>query len=76
MQTPKPYYQVKLSLLTLLASFIRVPPKNEKEREIYDILQKAYYIILNKIDVIEGRNQKLLKDYYKYLVNQKTKIEF
>lgn len=72
----KSYYQVKLSFLTILASFIRNPPKNKEEKEFYDIVQKAYYIILNKIDVLEGKDQKLLKDYYKYLVFKSRKVEF
>ena len=40
----KPYYQVKLTLLTYKASFSSNPPKTEDEKYAYDIVEKAYWI--------------------------------
>ena len=40
----KPYYQVKLALLTYKASFLYNPPKTEDEKYAYDIIEKTYWI--------------------------------
>ena len=40
----KPYYQVKLALLTYKASFSSNPPKTDNEKYAYDIIEKAYWI--------------------------------
>ena len=69
----KPYYQVKLTLLTYKASFSRNPPKTEDEKYAYDIIQKAYWINEKKIEMLDGKeSEKLLKEYYTYLA-QKSK---
>ena len=69
----KPYYQVKLALLTYKASFSRNPPKTEDEKYAYDIFQKAYLINEEKIEMLDYKaNEKLLKEYYTYLA-QKSK---
>ena len=71
----KPYYQVKLILLRCKTYFLNNPPKNEDERYAYDIIQKAYWINEKKIEMLDSKkDQKLLKDYYKYLVLQKSKL--
>ena len=65
---PKPYYQVKLALLTYKASFSSNPPKTEGEKYAYDIIQKAYWINEKKIEMLDFvKNKKLLSDYYNYL---------
>jgi len=70
----KPYYQVKLHLLMYKASFSSNSPKTEDEKYAYDIIQKAYWINEKKIEMLDSKkDQKLLKDYYKYLVFQKSK---
>ena len=73
----KPYYQVKLSLLRCKSYFLYNPPKTVDEKYAYDIIQKAYWINEKKIEMLDSKkDQKLLKDYYKYLVLQKTKLKF
>ncbi len=73
----KPYYQVKLSLLRCKSYFLYNPPKTVDEKYAYDIIQKAYCINEKKIEMLDSKkDQKLLKDYYKYLVLQKTKLKF
>ena len=69
----KPYYQVKLALLTYKASFSSNPPKTEDEKYAHDIIQKAYWINEKKIEMLDFKvNEKLLKEYYTYLA-QKSK---
>jgi hypothetical protein len=64
----KPYYQVKLVLLTYKASFLSNPQKTEDEKYAYDIIQKAYWINEEKIEMLDFvKNKKLLSDYYNYL---------
>ena len=56
------------------ASFSSNSPKTEDEKYAYDIIQKAYWINEKKIEMLDSKkDQKLLKDYYKYLVFQKSK---
>ena len=63
----KPYYQVKLALLTYKASFSRNPPKTEDEKYAYDIIQKAYWINEKKIEMLDfEKNNRLLRDYVEY----------
>ena len=63
---PKPYYQVKLHLLTYKASFSSNPPKTEDERYAYDIIQKAYWINEKKIEMLDYKKKtNLLENYYK-----------
>ena len=60
----KPYYQVKLALLTYKASFSRNPPKTEDEKYAYDIIEKAYLINVKKIEMLDfEKNNRLLRDY-------------
>ena len=69
----KPYYQVKLALLTYKASFSSNPPKTDNEKYAYDIIEKAYWINEKKIEMLDCKvNEKLLKEYYTYLA-QKSK---
>ena len=49
----KPYYQVKLTLLTYKMSFLNNPPKTEGEKYAYDIIQKAYWINEKKIGMLD-----------------------
>ena len=69
----KPYYQVKLTLLTYKMSFLNNPPKTECEKYAYDIIQKAYWINEKKIEMLDYKKDKqLLENYYEYrkAVNQ------
>ena len=66
----KPYYQVKLALLTYKASFLYNPPKTEDEKYAYDIIQKAYWINEKKIEMLDYKTRnKLIKDYRKVFRN-------
>ena len=68
----KPYYQVKLALLTYKASFSSNPPKNEDEKYAYDIIEKAYWINEKKIEMLDYKERKqLLEKYNKYLNSYK-----
>ena len=68
----KPYYQVKLALLTYKASFSSNPPKTEDEKYAYDIIQKAYWINEKKIEMLDYKARKhLLEKYNKYLNSYK-----
>ena len=63
----KPYYQVKLTLLTYKMSFLNNPPKTEGEKYAYDIVQKAYWINEKKIEMLDYKKDKqLLENYYEY----------
>ena len=63
----KPYYQVKLTLLTYKMSFLNNPPKTEGEKYAYDIIQKAYWINEKKIEMLDYKKDKqLLENYYEY----------
>ncbi len=67
----KPYYQVKLHLLTYKASFSNNPPKTEDEKYAYVIIQKAYWINEKKIEMLDfDKNKKLLQDYNKFQINK------
>ena len=68
----KPYYQVKLHLLTYKASFLNNPPKTKDEKYAYDIIQKAYWINEKKIEMLNYKERKpLLEKYNKYLNSYK-----
>ena len=72
----KPYYQVKLALLTYKASFLYNPPKTEGEKYAYDIIQKAYWINEKKIEMLDfEKNKKILENYYEYLIKKESKDE-
>ena len=68
----KPYYQVKLALLTYKASFSSNPPKTDNEKYAYDIIEKAYWINEKKIEMLDYKERKqLLEKYNKYLNSYK-----
>ena len=68
----KPYYQVKLALLTYKASFLSNPQKNEDEKYAYDIIQKAYLINEEKIEMLNWEKSKqLLKNYLNYFEHKR-----
>ena len=67
----KPYYQVKLTLLTYKASFLYNPPKTKDEKYAYDIIQKAYLINEKKIEMLDWEKSKLLFNNYVNYFNAK-----
>ncbi len=60
----KHYCRVKLDLLLARQSFRKDPPKDDYEEYTRKVINRAYFIILNKIDELDGTNERLLK-YYK-----------
>ena len=68
----KPYYQVKLALLTYKASFSSNPPKTENEKYAYDIIEKAYWINEKKIEMLDfEKNKQILNSYANYINNKR-----
>jgi hypothetical protein len=68
----KPYYQVKLTLLTYKMSFLNNPPKTEDEKYAYDIIQKAYWINEKKIEMLDfEKNKQILNSYANYINNKR-----
>ena len=61
------YYRAKLNLLIARNSFLKEPPKDDFEEYAKKIIDRAYFIILNKINEIDGTNEKLLEEYRKYI---------
>ena len=65
----KYYYRVKYALVCARNSFLKEPPKDDYEEYARKVIDRAYFIILNKIDEINGTNEKLLKYYRKNIAN-------
>ena len=69
----KDYYRVKYALICARQSFLKDPPKDDFEEYAKRVIDRAYFIILNKIDVLDGTNEWLLK-YYKENVEKFIKL--
>jgi hypothetical protein len=69
----KPYYQVKLTLLRCKSYFLHNPPKTEDERYAYDIIQKAYWINEEKIEMLDFERKKGLIQNYLNSFHKKQK---
>ena len=63
----KHYYRVKYALVCARQRFLKNPPKDHFEEYAKKIIDRAYFIILNKIDELDGTNRKLLEEYRKYI---------
>jgi len=59
----KYYYRVKYALVCVRQSFPKNPPKDDFEEYAKKVVDCAYFIILNKIDELDGTNDKILKYY-------------
>ena len=59
----KHYYRVKYALICARQSFLKEPPKDDLEEYARKVINRAYFIILNKIDELDGTNERLLKCY-------------
>ena len=59
----KHYYRVKYALVCARQSFLKEPPKDYYEEYAQKVIGRAYFIILNKIDELDGTNERLLKCY-------------
>ena len=67
------YYRVKYAPVCARQSFLKNPPKDDFEEYAKKIIDRAYFIILNKIDKLDGTNERLLK-YYKENVEKYRKV--
>ena len=56
----KHYYRVKYALVCARQSFLENPPKDDFEEYARKVIDRAYFIILNKIDELDGTNERLL----------------
>ena len=61
----KHYYRVKYALVCARKSFLKEPPKDGFEEYAKKVIDRAYFIVLNKIDELDGTNRKLLEEYRK-----------
>ena len=69
----KYYYRVKYALVCARQSFLKNPPKDDYEEYARKVIGRAYFLVLNKIDVLDGTNEWLLK-YYKENVEKFIKL--
>ena len=67
----KDYYRVKYALVCARQSFLKEPPKDDFEEYAKKVIDRAYFIILNKIDELAGTNERLL-DYYRKHIEKCT----
>ena len=65
----KHYYRVKYALVCTRNSFLKEPPKDDFEEYARKVIDRAYFIILNKIDELDGTNERLLNIIRKILKN-------
>ena len=56
----KHYYRVKYALVCARQSFLKNPPKNDYEEYARKVIDRVYFIILNKIDELDCTNERLL----------------
>ena len=61
------YYRVKYALVCARQSFLKNPPKDDYEQYARKVIGRAYFIVLNKIDELDGTNKKLLEYYQKHI---------
>ena len=50
----KYYYRIKYALVCTRNSFLKEPPKDDYEEYARKVIDRAYFIILNKIDELDG----------------------
>ena len=59
----KRYYRIKHALVCTRNNFLKEPPKDDFEEYARKVIDRAYFIILNKFDELDGTNERLLKYY-------------
>ena len=69
----KYYYRVKYALVCVRQSFLKEPPNDDFEEYAKKVIDRAYFIILNKIDELDGTNERLL-EYYKENIEKIIKM--
>ena len=60
---PGHHYRVKCAIVCTRNSLLKKPPKDDFEEYAQKVIDRAYFIILNKIDELDGTNDRLLKYY-------------
>ena len=60
---PGHYYRVKYALVCTRNSFLKEPPEDDFEEYARKVIDRAYFIILNKFDELDGTNERLLKHH-------------
>ena len=65
----KYYYRVKYALVCARQSFLKDPLKDDYEEYARKVIDRAYFIVLNKIDELDGTNARLLENYNKIFKN-------
>ena len=63
----KYYYRLKYALVCARQSFLKEPPKDDYEEYARKVIDRAYFIILNKIDELDRTTRKLLEEYRKFI---------
>ena len=63
----KHYYRVKYALVCARQSFLKDPPKDDYEEYARKVIARAYFPILNKINELDGTNERLLEYYQKHI---------
>ena len=69
----KHYYRVKYVLVCAWQSSLKDPPKDDYEEYARKVIGRAYFLVLNKIDELDGTNERLLK-YYKENIEKYIKM--
>ena len=69
----KHYYRVKYALVCSRQSFLKDPLKDDFEEYAKKIIDREYFIILNKIDELDCTNERLL-EYYKENIEKYKKL--
>ena len=59
----KHYYRVKYALVCTRNSFLKEPPKDDFEEYARKVIDRAYFIILNKFNELDGMNERPSKCY-------------
>ena len=67
------YYRVKYALVCAQKSFMKNQPKDDYEEYTRKVIGRAYFLVLNKIDELDGTNERLLK-YYRENIEKYRKL--
>ena len=70
---PGRYYRVKYALVCTRNSFLKEPPKDDFEEYARKVIDRAYFIILNKFDELDSTNEELLQ-YCKKSIEKYSKM--
>ena len=63
----KDYSRVKYALVCVRQSFVNEPLKDDFEEYAKKVIDLAYFIILNKIDELDGTNERPSEFYKKHI---------